>query len=130
MRAAAAKGEKSRRLLLDSPEGVVGRDANRQIDGSAVAGVEEPLYIRFVAQRRLQQTFLRRQREHRIRHATTLDPRAPHLRHHVAQPARVDSATRSENSSFESQGSRQSFVLLSVGIFLSVSTFSAAQTRR
>lgn len=39
---AAAKGEESRCLLLDLPEGVIRRDADRKIDGPTVASAKEP----------------------------------------------------------------------------------------
>lgn len=93
--AAAAKGEKGRCLLLDLPEGVIRRDADREIDGPTVAGAEEPTTGIRPEEWCLQQTFLCCQSEHRVRHAATLDPRGAHFRHHVAQPARVNPSTRS-----------------------------------
>lgn len=92
----AAEGEEGRRLLFDLPEGVIRRDADRKIDSPAIAGTEKPATRIRPEERRLQQTFLRRQGEHRIRHATAFNPCSSHLRHHVSQPARVYSTARSE----------------------------------
>lgn len=92
----ATKGEESRRFLLDLPEGVICRDADRKIDCSAVAGAKESATRIRPGERRLQKTLLCRQGEHRVCHATTLDPCGTHFRYHIAQPARMDSTTRSE----------------------------------
>lgn len=95
MGTATAKGKKSRRLLFDLPECMIRRDADRKINGSAVAGTEKPaIWIR-PEKRCLQQAFLCCQSEYWVRHATTLDPRGTHFRYHVAQPARMDPSTRS-----------------------------------
>jgi len=93
---AATKSEESCRLLFDLSEGVIRRDADRKIDGPTIASTKESAARIWSEERRLQQAFLRREGEHGIRHATTLDPRGSHLRYYIAQPARMDPATRSE----------------------------------
>lgn len=103
MRTATAKGEQSRRLLLDLSEGVVGGDAHGQIDRSSFARAEETLARIGPEQRWLQQPFLGGQCEYRISHAATLDPRGAHFGDDVAKPAGMNATSWPERIGYRGE---------------------------
>lgn len=95
-----AKSEKTRCLLLDLTKCMIRGDANRKIDSSSITRAKESFTRLTPNKRTFQQTFLSCQREYRVCDTSTFDPSCSHLRNDIPEPARVNSATWSENHYF------------------------------